>query len=152
MPRAPRASSPHRRARSRATVSGDVRPPDGARRPLPVRSPNPAGAQQIRANGGRPSIGHRVALLLLGLTTAVLVANAIAGERGLVQTFTTRRAHQQLAESISRLQRENRRLALQAERLRHDPSAIEELARGELGLVRPGEQLFIIIDRTVRER
>ncbi|HIN10000.1 MAG TPA: septum formation initiator family protein [Acidobacteria bacterium] len=77
------------------------------------------------------------------------MANAIAGERGLVQTARVRRAYLQMADSIARLQRENRQLALQADRLRHDPSAIEELARRELGLIRPGEQLFIITDRPV---
>jgi cell division protein FtsB len=30
--------------------------------------------------------------------------------------------------------------------LREDPNAIEELARRELGLIRPGETLFIIKD------
>ena len=88
---------------------------------------------------------------LLVLTAAVLLANAIAGERGLVQSARVRREHQQLAESVVRLQEENRQLSLQAERLRHDPSAIEELARGELGLIRTGEQLFIITDRPIPE-
>jgi cell division protein FtsB len=31
-------------------------------------------------------------------------------------------------------------------RLKDDPAAIEELARGELGLMRPGEKLFIVKD------
>lgn len=90
-----------------------------------------------------------MALPLLWLTTAVLIANALVGDRGLVQTVNVRRAHQQLADSITRLQHENRRLARQAERLRHDRSAIVELARGELGLIQPGEQLFIITDRPI---
>ncbi len=60
-----------------------------------------------------------------------------------------RREYDQLTESVARLRRENRQLALQADRLRHDPAAIEELARRELGLIRPGEQLFIITDRPV---
>ena len=81
------------------------------------------------------------------LTAAVLLANGIAGERGLVQTARVRREYRQLTAAVAQLQRENRQLALQADRLRHDPSAIEELARGELGLIRPGEQLFIITDR-----
>ncbi len=94
-------------------------------------------------------MGRRVARFLLVLTAAVLLANAVAGERGLVQSARVRREYQHLAESVARLQAENRQLALQADRLRHDPSAIEELARRELGLIRPGEQLFIITDRPV---
>ena len=34
----------------------------------------------------------------------------------------------------------------EARRLREDPSAIEELARQELGLIKPGEKLFIVKD------
>jgi cell division protein FtsB len=85
--------------------------------------------------------------VLLGLTTAVLVANALIGERGLVQAMRTQHEHLQLVETIDRIQHENRQLAHLAERLRDDPSAIEELARGDLGLIRSGERLFIITDR-----
>ena len=34
----------------------------------------------------------------------------------------------------------------EARRLREDPSAIEDLARRELGLIKPGEKLFIVKD------
>ncbi|MGE3405088.1 MAG: septum formation initiator family protein [Vicinamibacterales bacterium] len=34
----------------------------------------------------------------------------------------------------------------EARRLREDPSAIEDIARRELGLIRPGEKLFILKD------
>ena len=148
MPRASRQSS-RRRARSRAGVSSAARRPDGLQRNLPFRPATRAGAQKIQTSDSRPPIARRVALLLLGLMTALLVANAVLGERGFVQTIMIRRERQQLAESIADLRRENRRLAIQAERLRHDPAAIEVLARGELGLIRPGEQLFIIVDRTL---
>lgn len=85
----------------------------------------------------------------LGLTLAVIVANGVAGDRGLIQTVRMRGERQDLAAAISRLHDENRRLTRQAARLRDDPSAIEELARGELGLIRPGERLFILTDRPV---
>ena len=90
---------------------------------------------------------RRATRLLLALTTAILLANALAGDRGLTQTARVEREHQRLGESIAQLRQENQRLALQADRLRHDASAIEEIARGELGLIRPGERLFIITDR-----
>ena len=119
---------------------------------LLLRPPAQSGAQKIRHHDARPPIGRRLARFVLILTTAVLLGNAVAGERGLVQTATVRREYKQLAESVARLQRENRHLALQADRLRQDPSAIEELARRELGLIRPGEQLFIFIERPVPGR
>ncbi len=149
MTRGPRLSSPRRRSRRKARGPSATRRPDRAQGILPFRSPTRSGAQKIRHNDERPPIGRRLARFLLVLTAAVLLANAIAGERGLVQTATVRREYRQLVDSIARLQRENRQLALQADRLRHDPWAIEELARRELGLIRPGEQLFIITDRPV---
>ena len=138
MPRAPRSSATRRRDHRQGT--------------LPLRPPNRTGAQKVRPSNERPPKGRRLASFLLVLTIAVLVANAIVGERGLVKTARARREHRELAESIARLQRENRRLALQADRIRRDPSAVEALARGELGLIRPGEQLFIITDRPLPTR
>ncbi len=41
---------------------------------------------------------------------------------------------------------ENQRLREQARRYREDPVTIEELARKDLGLIKPGEKLFIIRD------
>ena len=38
------------------------------------------------------------------------------------------------------------RLRDTARRLREDPATIEEVARRELGLIKPGEQLFIVRD------
>ena len=41
---------------------------------------------------------------------------------------------------------ENARLQQEADRLKTDPAALEEAARRELGLIRPGETLVIIKD------
>jgi cell division protein FtsB len=57
-----------------------------------------------------------------------------------------RRQYDELSASIARQRAENIRLREEARRLRDDPSAIEELARRELGLIRPGEKVFIIKD------
>jgi cell division protein FtsB len=57
-----------------------------------------------------------------------------------------RRQYEQLARSLEDLKRENARLRDEARRLREDPTAIESLAREELGLVRPGEVVFILKD------
>ena len=37
-------------------------------------------------------------------------------------------------------------LRLQAQRLKSDPAAVEDLARRNLDLIKPGEKLFIIRD------
>ena len=51
-----------------------------------------------------------------------------------------------LASTLARERAENARLADQARRLREDPTAVEEVARRELGLIKPGEKVFIIKD------
>ena len=58
----------------------------------------------------------------------------------------TRRQYDELSATLTRQRAENARLKDQADRLRNDPGAIEELARRELGLIRPGEKVFIIKD------
>jgi cell division protein FtsB len=52
-----------------------------------------------------------------------------------------------LLDSIKSLQRENRSLFNHRNRLREDPTSIESIARRELGLIRPGEIVFIVKDR-----
>ena len=84
--------------------------------------------------------------MLLVFVTLVLVINALVGERGLMETLRARKQHQELVGSIERLRTENARLRDHARRLRTDPATIEALARQELGLIKPGEMLFIIKD------
>jgi len=74
----------------------------------------------------------------------VIGADALVGEKGLLATIRTRQQYRVLQESLTEARAENARLREQARRLREVPSAIEEQARRELGLIRPGEKLFII--------
>ena len=80
---------------------------------------------------------------LLMFVTSVLVANALVGERSLAAILRANQQSRDLASSIAELQRENAALREQARQLREDPRAIEHLARREIGLIRPGERLFI---------
>jgi cell division protein FtsB len=57
-----------------------------------------------------------------------------------------RRQFDELSATLVRQRAENARLRDEALRLRNDPAAIEDLARRELGLIRPGEKVFIIKD------
>ena len=91
-----------------------------------------------------PATCRRTLQMLLVFVTLVLVINALVGERGLTETLRARKQHQELVTSIERLRGENARLREEARRLRSDPSTIEALARQELGLIKPGEMLFIV--------
>ena len=49
-------------------------------------------------------------------------------------------------QALADVRTDNARLREEARRLQEDPSAIEDLARRELGLIKPGEKLFILKD------
>ena len=68
------------------------------------------------------------------------------GERGLLATLRARHEYDAVSAAIERKKADNARLREEARRLSDDPSAIEEVARRELGLIKPGERVFIIKD------
>ena len=57
-----------------------------------------------------------------------------------------RQEYDELAAKIARQRAENLRLRDEARRLREDSATIEEIARRDLGLIRPGEKIFIVKD------
>jgi len=87
---------------------------------------------------------------LLALAAMVLLIDALFGEKGLLESLKARRESADLALHLRRLKGDNARLREEARRLREDPGAIEELARRDLGLLRPGEVVFIIKDTMPR--
>jgi cell division protein FtsB len=93
-----------------------------------------------------PAWRRRGIHLLLLFVTLVLLIDALVGEKGLMESTRARRQYQQLAGSLEDIKRENARLREEMRRLNEDPAAIESLAREELGLVRPGEVVFILKD------
>ena len=57
-----------------------------------------------------------------------------------------RKQHQAAEAALDRLRAENAALRSQAKRLKEDPSAIEEAARRELGMIKDGELVVIVKD------
>jgi cell division protein FtsB len=92
------------------------------------------------------SRGRRLIRHVLIFITLVIVVDAVAGEKGLLALLQARREYAALERSLERARAENAELREMARRLREDPSAIEEQARRELGLIKPGEVLFIVKD------
>lgn len=89
---------------------------------------------------------RRTARFLVMLVTVVLLGNAVVGERGLIALV---RANDELAavfQLIENLRAENDSLREEVRMLREEPRKIEELARSELGLMEPGEKVFIVPD------
>jgi|SRR5687768_788356 len=90
--------------------------------------------------------GRRILTGLFFFVVCVLVIDALVGDHGLVATMRARKQYDELTADLARLRSENAALREEARRLREDPAAIEEIARRELGLMSPGEKLFIIRD------
>src|SRR5205807_9848825 len=93
-----------------------------------------------------PGRARRIVRLLLLLVSVIIVVDALVGDRGLLAMLQARKDYDDLTFAVSRQRAENARLREEARRLRDDPLAIEEIARRELGLIRPGEKLFIVKD------
>ena len=92
----------------------------------------------------RPQSKRRATRFVVILVAAVMVGNAFIGERGLIAMIRANRDFASLSRIIAALRAENERLRNDVRQLSEDPLAIEEVARRELGLIRPGESLFIV--------
>jgi cell division protein FtsB len=96
--------------------------------------------------GKRSSRGKRIARWAVVFFAVAVIVDAIVGDRGLLAMLHARDQYDQAAAALEQQRAENARLRDEVSRLTNDPEAIEELARGELGLMRPGEKLFIVKD------
>ena len=101
--------------------------------PAPPPSPKPAAPRR-----------GRFTRYLLGFIAAILLVDAIVGEKGLLALMSARRDFQYVERALEQSRLQNAELREQARRLREDSRAVEEVARRELGLIKPGEKLFIV--------
>jgi cell division protein FtsB len=83
---------------------------------------------------------------LLLFVASLIVVDGLVGERGLLTMLRARHEYDELAATLARQRTENARMREEARRLKEDPTAIEEIARRELGLIKPGEKVFIVRD------
>ena len=101
----------------------------------------------VQSPGSRSRRGGRRTLQYVLLVFAiVLIVDSLVGEKGLLAMLQARQEHAALEQSLADVRADNARLREEARRLREDPDATEDLARSELGLIRPGEKLFIVMD------
>jgi cell division protein FtsB len=100
-------------------------------------------ARDRRRTRGRTA---RIAVRALCVAVAVEVVMAVFGDRGLLALQAAKRDMGALRARVAALRIENVALQRENRRLREDPAAIEELARRELGLIKPGEIVFTIRD------
>jgi cell division protein FtsB len=83
----------------------------------------------------------------LFLGSCALMVNALVGENGYLATLRARQEQAALATSLAKVRLENQQMRDEIRRMHEHPAAaMEEAARRELGLIRPGETLVIIRD------
>ncbi|MDE3155246.1 MAG: septum formation initiator family protein [Acidobacteriota bacterium] len=102
-------------------------------------------AEAVKA-APRPGRNRRYVNLALLFVISVIAMEGLIGNRGFLAMLQARRQYDQLEETIAREKAENARLAEEARLLREDPATIEDVARRELGLMMPGEKVFIVKD------
>lgn len=84
----------------------------------------------------------KVLYAVTGFILCYLLFFFLFGEGNVFRYFSMRKAWHQTEADIARLKEENIRLKREADALRSDPAAIENLAREELGLTKKGEIIY----------
>jgi len=81
---------------------------------------------------------------LVGLALALLLLQDIFGTHGLIAMRRSQREAAEVQKEIGLMDEENQQLQDRVKALKSDPTAIERIAREEMGLARPGEHIFKI--------
>ena len=106
------------------------------RQPRPRRRPR--SAQEVRDRR------RRILTWLLSAGLGVLLVNSIVGENGYLATVRSEREQRLLEIELAKVREQNRANLDGIRRLRSDDDALEEAARRQLSLIKPGETLVII--------
>lgn len=119
--------------------------PPAADAPLRPSTPRAAATpRRLGATKARPGWARRLLRPALALITLVLIADALVGENGWFERGREAERLQTTTADRDRVRKENAALAIRAERLKaKDPAVVEDLARGRLGMLKPGEVLFV---------
>ena len=93
--------------------------------------------------------GRRKLIWVFFITLSLFLSYSAVGERGFVRLHQLMRQRDNLKVSVQTLEEQNASLAGEIGLLSDDPATIESLARIGLGLVRPGEVVYILPETTV---
>jgi cell division protein FtsB len=83
-------------------------------------------------------------LAAVALLVTVFLLNEVLGQGGYLARREQQRQIDTLTSDIEQLQKENEQLSDQIRSLRSDPEAIEQYAREQLHLARPGELVITL--------
>lgn len=80
----------------------------------------------------------------LALAFALLLLQDVFGTHGLIAMRRSQQEAARIQQEIDQMNNENEQLEGHVKALKSDPSAIERIAREEMGLAKPGEYIFKI--------
>lgn len=81
-----------------------------------------------------------------GALLVLVLAHTVFGPHGYLAMRRSQQEIRQLQKELDHLDRENEQLSKEVKALQTDPSAIEKVAREDMGLARPGEMIFPVAD------
>ena len=87
---------------------------------------------------------HLRLLVAAALLVTAFLINEVAGQGGYLARREQRRQIETLTSDIEQIKKENGQLSDQIRSLRSDPAAIEQYAREQLHLARPGELVIAL--------
>jgi cell division protein FtsB len=97
-----------------------------------------------RKSGGRPALLSMAAWIVLAiLFLAAIILDAFFSDSGILRVWQLEREYKALNEEINRIEAENQALQEQIDILRVNPDAVEDVAREELNLALPGEDVYL---------
>jgi cell division protein FtsB len=111
-----------------------------------MRQSSPAKPRRTAGADAVSAVRRRMVRTVLVLVLVLAVADGVFGERGLLANIDVRQRIAAKQSSIDEMTTRNDTLTEEIRRLREEPSAVEELAREELGLIKDGELLIILRD------
>jgi cell division protein FtsB len=114
--------------------------------PSEPRSSSKSSRRRKQLAPSLPGANRKIVRWLLVFAASLIIVDGLFGERGLLAMLRARHEYQELSAAIDRQRADNARYRDEIRRLKDDPAAIEEIARRELGLIKPGEKVFIIKD------
>ena len=108
------------------------------------QTPSPASNRRPAAAKAKAGWARRLLRPGLALVTLVLVADALVGENGWFERGREQERLRTMTAERDKVQHENAVLTERIRRLKaEDPALVEDLARGKLGMLKPGEVLFV---------
>ena len=91
---------------------------------------------------------YRNFILVLVLASVALIVHNIFGQNGYLALRQRQKELMELQQKILQLKQENELLDKENRELKTNPDAIERRAREQMHLIKPGERVYILPDKT----